>query len=400
MVHRIGLASLAVVVASVVMVGSAIAEDRAGVVTAATGVVTVSRHSTAPVALKFRDDVFLRDRITTAERSIARILLGGKAVLTVAERSNVTVIETPRSSTIDVATGRIALAVAKPLMKPGESIEIRTPTAIAGIRGTVLIVEVGNDGSRSGPTSRISVLKGIVEVQGLSTSTLQPAGPIVRLMPFDAVAVDRVGPSAVERLSPADARRLTSGFTLPVAAGAPATKAAATGAEMRQAVLDADAALGRGDADRRGRGNAAQRGRTGNASNNGRGSSSGDDASGGDSVSAVGDSSAAPSPGDGSGPGNSSNSPSPVVASTPVGAPSAPAASPAGPPAPTPSGLPSAPAGNAGGPKIAPPPPPIVVSTKPDIPTVIPAAVSNGSNGKSTGVGAQGRGINGGNHGR
>src|SRR5262245_31815516 len=41
-------------------------------------------------ALKFRDDVMLQDRIATGDQSLARILIGGKAVVTVRERSVVT----------------------------------------------------------------------------------------------------------------------------------------------------------------------------------------------------------------------------------------------------------------------------------------------------------------------
>src|SRR5262249_57122267 len=67
---------------------------------------------------------------------------GSKAIVTVRERSSLTIAESPGVSTVNVGEGRAAIAVVKERMKPGETIEIRTPNAVAGIRGTIVIVEV------------------------------------------------------------------------------------------------------------------------------------------------------------------------------------------------------------------------------------------------------------------
>jgi len=117
--------------------------NKAGVVTTLEGNVTAARTSaTQPVALKFKDDVFLNDRVVTGDRSLARLLLGGKAVVTVRERSALTITEVPGRSTIDLDSGKVAVAVAKDKMRPGEQIEVKTPNAVAAVRGTVFIAEV------------------------------------------------------------------------------------------------------------------------------------------------------------------------------------------------------------------------------------------------------------------
>jgi hypothetical protein len=113
-----------------------------GVVTTLTGQATLARTALpAPLALKFKDDVFERDRISTAEKSIVRVLLGGKAIVTVRELSVVTITEEPGRATVDLASGKIGVSVAKQRMRPGESLEIRTPNAVAAVRGTVITVE-------------------------------------------------------------------------------------------------------------------------------------------------------------------------------------------------------------------------------------------------------------------
>ena len=115
--------------------------DAVGVVTTIDGRATVARPALpSPLALKFKDDVFGRDRISTQESSLIRVLLGGKAILTVRELSQVTISEEPGRAVVTLPDGKVVLAVAKQRMRPGESIEIRTPNAVAAVRGSILAV--------------------------------------------------------------------------------------------------------------------------------------------------------------------------------------------------------------------------------------------------------------------
>lgn len=119
-----------------------------GVITTLTGQATVARTTLRdPLNLKFKDDVFERDRISTAEKSIVRVLLGGKAIVTVRELSVLTISEAPGRATIDLASGKIAVAVAKQRMQPGESLDVRTPNVVAAVRGTVFVVETHQVGT-------------------------------------------------------------------------------------------------------------------------------------------------------------------------------------------------------------------------------------------------------------
>src|SRR5713101_8893106 len=53
-------------------------EPRAGVVTTVEGQALLGRPTLSqPVSLKFKDDLFVRDRVETKEDSIVRVLLGG-----------------------------------------------------------------------------------------------------------------------------------------------------------------------------------------------------------------------------------------------------------------------------------------------------------------------------------
>lgn len=116
--------------------------DAVGVVTTLDGRATVARPAQpGPLTLKFKDDVFGRDRISTQENSLVRVLLGGKAILTVRELSQVTIHEEPGRAVVTLPDGKVVLAVQKQRMRPGESIEIRTPNAVAAVRGSLISVE-------------------------------------------------------------------------------------------------------------------------------------------------------------------------------------------------------------------------------------------------------------------
>jgi hypothetical protein len=154
---------------------------KAGVVTTLEGNVTARRVALpAPVSLKFKDDIFLQDTVTTGDSSLARMLLGGKAVVTVRERSVLTITEVPGRSTLELESGKFALAVAREKMRPGEEIRIRTPNAVAGVRGTVVITEVNRQGAQIG-----AGVPAVVAISGLFLnvspgSTLTLAGPILQ----------------------------------------------------------------------------------------------------------------------------------------------------------------------------------------------------------------------------
>src|SRR5213594_4189333 len=156
---------------------------KAGVVTTLEGNVTAARTTAAqPVALKFKDDVFVNDRVVTGDRSLARLLLGGKAVVTVRERSALTITELPGRSTVDLDSGKVAVVVAKDRMQPGEQIEVKTPNAVAAVRGTVFIAEVvrasaSADNAQGGTTANFYVLTGQVAVTSgiVNSGAMSPA---------------------------------------------------------------------------------------------------------------------------------------------------------------------------------------------------------------------------------
>src|SRR5262245_15827243 len=166
---------------------------KAGVVTTLEGNVTAVRAvMPQPVLLKFRDDVFLQDRVVTGDQSFARLLLGGKAVISIRERSAVTITEVPGRSTVEIESGKIALSVARDRMVPGEVINIKTPNAVAGVRGTVVVAQVTyrqGPGGIQQPISDLWVMRGVVEATHISPAGA-PLSPAVSLAAQESFKAD------------------------------------------------------------------------------------------------------------------------------------------------------------------------------------------------------------------
>ncbi len=211
----------------------------AGSVTSLSGQASVAHRSEPSLPLRFKDSVYLGDRINTAPNSLARVLLGGKALVTIRERSIFYISEEKNRSTIDMVRGQLSLAVARPLMAPGEIIEIRTPNAIAAVRGTVLVVEVEPPASGVGTedpartVTKVTVLKGFISLSNLSgpqTTITLNANQMVN------VTGQRMG--AIQPVSPEAAAQLVNAFQppLPIPENPTQTAQAFASGEMAKAM--------------------------------------------------------------------------------------------------------------------------------------------------------------------
>src|SRR2546426_11548640 len=193
-------------------------QERVGVATTVVGPVTITHEATSPAPLKFKDDVLLNDRVTTGDKGFARVLLGGKAIVTARERSVITITEVPGVSTIDLVSGRISVAVDKSRMRPGEVVEIKTPNAVSGIRGTIVVAEV------VGGVSTITVLRGLVDVYRRDPVTGNAVGLATPVGVRESVAVKAsVLPARPQSISVDHARKLANDFTAPVRPVSPAS---------------------------------------------------------------------------------------------------------------------------------------------------------------------------------
>jgi hypothetical protein len=129
-------------------------------------VVRVNGHPTCVRAgvvrpLKRGDAVAIGDRITTDAESKIKLLLADDSVLAIGAGSTVTLDDLTlgangRTGRLGVLVGRFKLAIAAWLSGPSDY-EVRTPTAVAGVRGTVLWGDTALDA--------ICALQGTVEVR-------------------------------------------------------------------------------------------------------------------------------------------------------------------------------------------------------------------------------------------
>ncbi len=130
---------------SLIFTGLALAQQAVGVVTALRGKAQLTR-ATTKTALSFKDDLNLRDVIDTQEKSLIRVLFGGKSTVTMRELSRLEVREEliPGGTTrtvYELSSGSILVNVARSLMRKGDEVQIRTPNAVARVTGSTILVQ-------------------------------------------------------------------------------------------------------------------------------------------------------------------------------------------------------------------------------------------------------------------
>ena len=147
-----------------------------------------------------------------------RVLLGGKAVLTIRALSEVTITEQPGGpSNVEITSGKVSLGVARSRMSPGEEIEIRTPNAVVAVRGTLLIVEVepaSKDKDQAPATTTFSLIQG-----SASVSTRGGSGGTVSLGALQSVSITGTSLGEVVAITPSQLGQVLWGLTIPDAPG-------------------------------------------------------------------------------------------------------------------------------------------------------------------------------------
>ncbi|HYL79632.1 MAG TPA: hypothetical protein VEU07_02400, partial [Candidatus Acidoferrum sp.] len=139
----------------------------------------------APGVIQFKDAVFGQDEITTHERSVVRLLLGGTASVTVYEQSKVLLAAELVSDgrphlILRLLAGKLAVAGARGLMRPGETIEVSTPTALATSRGGVVFAE--HNPPFPGAASRLPLLLASSGPLPLVAQTPPPSGGMTHFL--------------------------------------------------------------------------------------------------------------------------------------------------------------------------------------------------------------------------
>jgi hypothetical protein len=212
MTTRLTGSAIAVALTLGLAAAAAAQAPKAGEVSRVEGTVAVARPATPDGApLKRKDNIFVRDLVTTGELSKAQLLLGGKATVTMREQSALRITEVPGVSTVEITGGMLKLVVAKDRMKAGERIDVKTPNAITAVRGTTIVTELVK--APSGPVTRLTVLDGFVDITPLNPATGAPLGPPVRVNMLQQTTVTGAGaPTPPQPVTRNDAVRLDATF--------------------------------------------------------------------------------------------------------------------------------------------------------------------------------------------
>ncbi len=145
--------------------------DPAGRVTEIKGTVQALHSDGRADILKLNAAVYVGDRIQTGPSGRVTMLFLDDSVLTLASKTKIEINalvykpkENLRSSVFSLVQGKLKAAVGGWFSGTGEETQwqLRTPTAVAGVRGTSFVAEVGSDGG-----SAFAGLSGVIAIMAL-----------------------------------------------------------------------------------------------------------------------------------------------------------------------------------------------------------------------------------------
>lgn len=181
--------------------GRAQEADRIGTVLAVEGVVQIqAQGATTWTQLRFRDAILRGDTVRTAAAGKLKVLLRDESIMTLAEQSEMTfteflLTEQQQRSVVSLLIGTVKVLTRR-VLGSGAAVEVHTPNAVAGVRGTIFIVRF----TEPPPTTEIFVLEGTVTARNLD-----PAIPEVESVPLNTrtTVLGGGGPSAPVTIDPA-----------------------------------------------------------------------------------------------------------------------------------------------------------------------------------------------------
>lgn len=139
----------------------AASDEPIGNVASLTGVATVIRNKDS-IALKLKDDIYLNDTVQTAASSSLGITFNDATTFHLSANAKITIDTyvyadggSNNNGVFDIAKGTVAF-VAAAVAKTG-NMQITTPTATLGIRGTTGLVEVPEEGAAAANANNVNI---------------------------------------------------------------------------------------------------------------------------------------------------------------------------------------------------------------------------------------------------
>lgn len=179
------MAAAAFLMSSFVLARAAAAED-VGWVAALEGTAELQRGGVWS-GLTQGGALQLGDHVRTAVASRVKLLFRDDSVLTLAERSELMVDEqvagAAPTSSFSLLLGQVRAIVTDRYSASGAKFEVKSPTAIAGVRGTSFIAAY----DRTADETQVIGLEDVTAVRGLNA----PVGAEVRVGPGEATTVRR-----------------------------------------------------------------------------------------------------------------------------------------------------------------------------------------------------------------
>jgi hypothetical protein len=134
------------------------------------------------IPAKAGNAILYGDWLKTGPASIAHVVFADGSAVLVKENSRFLLSGTPGRKTVAFSVGEFLIGIKKKLL-PGQSFKVRTPAAVAAVRGTLFWGKVEKDGS-----TQFASLKHVISVKAKGKSVILKSGQKTSVLPASAPA--------------------------------------------------------------------------------------------------------------------------------------------------------------------------------------------------------------------
>jgi hypothetical protein len=185
------------------------AEESYGLLMIVKGQVQIVKQKTAPVNAKVGGKVFPQDTIVTGKDSRAKIVMHDRNIINVLPETKLRIDQyisnlKEKNVRLSLLEGKVRANVEQKYDDDENKFEIRTPSAVAGVRGTQFMTSY----KRSTNMTGITTFRGEVSFRGLDTKSNKMSDPVLVKKGESSENVDGKAPGTPVKLNPVELKKV------------------------------------------------------------------------------------------------------------------------------------------------------------------------------------------------
>lgn len=179
------------------------------------GQVQVIKPKSAPISVKVGDRIYPQDTIMTGKDSRAKIVMSDRNIINVLPETRLRIDEytaglKDKNVRLSLINGKLRTNVEQKYDQADQKFEIKTPSAVIGVRGTQFMTSY----SRATNATAVTTFRGEVMFRGFDARSNKASEPIIVKRGEKSESLDGAKPGTPVKISPLELRKIEGDTTV------------------------------------------------------------------------------------------------------------------------------------------------------------------------------------------